>query len=234
MVVHLLPGLGAVIQELWEAGTKSIRLNSLPLLKETLTCPSSRHLFICEEQNEPHSNPVFPALQSSEPLDLRGSALGTSSLAGKSRWPWEVGDRLEIRGQKSPYFSFQGKEMKWRLSKVCGESHESRGAGPGTTYLLSLVFTLDDRVTQLSRLIGICLCQALGNSLFLVSSLCEKVGVLEKGEGKSLEHREVVGTHTEAVRRGGGAGPVSIRLLSETWPWVSTQTKLYSCRSKGN
>lgn len=95
VVVHLLPGLGAVIQELWEVGTKGIRLTSptLPLL--------------CEGQNE-NSYSAFPALWSNEPLNLRG----TSIAANGTRGPWEVGDRLEFRSQKSPYFSLQGKQMK--------------------------------------------------------------------------------------------------------------------------
>lgn len=70
MVFHLLPGLGAVIQELWEAGTKSVSLTlaPLPLLKETCDLPKYQ-TFIYEEHNE-NSNPVFPALRSSEALDL--------------------------------------------------------------------------------------------------------------------------------------------------------------------
>lgn len=108
VVVYLLPGLGAVIQELWEAGTKGIRLVSptLPLLNEAWNLPKHQG-FSCEGQSK-NSNSAFPALWSSEPLNLRG----TSNAANGSRAPWEVGDRLEFRGQKSPYFSLQGKQMK--------------------------------------------------------------------------------------------------------------------------
>lgn len=42
-----------------------------------------------------------------------------------------MGDRLKFRGQRSPYFSFQGKQMKQRLSQVGGGSHESWAAGQG-------------------------------------------------------------------------------------------------------
>lgn len=45
VVVHLLPGLGAVIQELWEIGTKGVRLILLSLCsKRPGTCPSTRRL----------------------------------------------------------------------------------------------------------------------------------------------------------------------------------------------
>lgn len=110
VVVHLLPGLGAVIQELWEGGTKGIRLISptLPLLKEAWNLPKHQG-FICEGQNE-NSNSAFPALWSSEPLNLRGTSRSANGSRG-GRHCWEVGDRLEFRGQKSPYFSLQGKQM---------------------------------------------------------------------------------------------------------------------------
>lgn len=68
-----------------------------------------------EEQSE-NSNPVFPAVWSSEPLDLRGVS-PSSSLASKSRWPWEMGDRLEGRRSEKSLFLFSGERNEVELAQ---------------------------------------------------------------------------------------------------------------------
>lgn len=60
------------------------------------------------------------------------------------------------------------------------------GSRPGATYLSSLVFIIDDRVAQLSRLIGICICQALGDSLCSSSRISMGMwGCQRKAKGKA-------------------------------------------------
>lgn len=109
VVLHLLPGLGAVVQELWEVGTQGVRLalTPLPLLRETCGLPKHQ-TFIYEERSE-NSNPVFPALQSSEPLDLRGQPRAqvawSVSLDGHGRWV--TGQSSEVR--KVPTCLLRGK-----------------------------------------------------------------------------------------------------------------------------